>query len=257
MEAFPKPRHQYVYTPRYGQRGFLSYAGQATNGAAPVGMGYGGVSVGMGVGYAAGAYQPAVYQPRSYYPQTYANYYYPQRNYYASNYPYPSYGYGGYGGCGGYYNYGLYGSMYPLANFYSPYQRSYYNTVPSYGYTAHVYPPATTTTTYRVTNGQQQAFQAPATRVVRETRPAYAHGHAQQGPTREDIQMENRRIATERGAYDARKIRPADARDEDPFWCRELNGEWHLRSYYQIENECQPGRWMMDAEVGFLVFHRA
>jgi hypothetical protein len=258
MEAYPKPRHQYIYNPRYGQRGILTYAGQAANGAAPSGVvgggyvygaGYAGVGVSMGVGYAAGAYQPAVYQPRSYYPQTYVTNYYPQT--YASNYSYPSYGYGSY------YNYGLYGSMYPLANFYYPYQRSYYNTVPSYGYTANVYPPATTTTTYHVTNSQQQAFQAPATRVVRETRPAYAHGHTQQGPTREDIQMENRRIATERGAYDARKIRPADARDDDPFWCRELNGEWHLRSYYQIENECHPGRWMMDADIGFLVFHRA
>jgi F0F1-type ATP synthase membrane subunit c/vacuolar-type H+-ATPase subunit K len=257
MEAYPKPRNQYIYNPRYGQRGFLSYAGQTPNGAAPAGVigggygvGYAGVGVGMGVGYAAGAYQPAVYQPRSYYPQTYVTNYYPQT--YASNYSYPSYGYGSY------YNYGLYGSMYPLANFYYPYQRSYYNTVPSYGYTAHVYPPATATTTYHVTNSQtQQAFAAPATRVVRETRPAYAHGHMQQGLTREDIQMENRRVATERGAYDARKIRPADARDDDPFWCREVNGEWHLRSYYQIENECNPGRWMMDAEAGFLVFHRA
>jgi hypothetical protein len=68
--------------------------------------------------------------------------------------------------------------------------------------------------------------------------------------------MENRRIATERGAYSARRIKPADARDDDPFWCRERNGEWHLRTFYQIENECYPGQWLMDAELGFLVFHR-
>ncbi|KAL6155373.1 hypothetical protein ACJBU6_06960 [Exserohilum turcicum] len=139
--------------------------------------------------------------------------------------------------------------------------RTYYNTVPTYGYTTHVYPPATTTTTttYHVTNSQAPAYTtSPAARVVRETRPAYVHGHSPRvAPTREDIQLENRRIATARGAYDARKIRPADARDDDPFWCREVNGEWHLRSYYQIENECHPGRWMMDAEIGFLVFHRA
>jgi hypothetical protein len=255
LEAYPKPRHQYIYTPRYGQRGVLSYAGQQPNGAAPTGVvgggyGYGAVgyagAVGVGVGY-----QPAVYTPRPYIPQTYGTTYYPQANYYASNYSYPTYGYGsGYG----YYNYNLYGSLYPLANFYHSYQRTYYNTAPSYGYTAHVYPPGptTTTTTYHVTNSQ-----APPRQVIRETRPAYAHGHVQQGPTREDIQMENRRIATERGAYDPRKIRPADARDDDPFWCREVNGEWHLRTYYQIENECHPGRWMMDADVGFLVFHRA
>ncbi|KAI8933339.1 hypothetical protein NX059_009962 [Plenodomus lindquistii] len=140
-----------------------------------------------------------------------------------------------------------------------PAMRTYYNTVPSYGYaTAHVYPPGphTTTTTYHVTNAPAQQFQTQP-QMVRETRPAFGpSGHPQQGFSREEIQMENRRVATARGAYDARKIRPADARDDDPFWCRELNGEWHLRSYYQIEMECQPGRWMMDADVGFLVFHR-
>ncbi|KAF2746078.1 hypothetical protein M011DRAFT_468936 [Sporormia fimetaria CBS 119925] len=75
-------------------------------------------------------------------------------------------------------------------------------------------------------------------------------------PTAEDIQLENRRVATERGAYEPRKIKPADAKPEDVFWCRERDGEWHCRPYYQIENECQPGRWQMDAEHGFLVFHR-
>lgn len=137
--------------------------------------------------------------------------------------------------------------------------RNYYNAMPSYGYaTAHVYPPGphATATTYHVTNAQAPPFQA-APQVVRETRPAFGHhGHPHEGFTRDEIQMENRRVATARGAYDPRKIRPADARDDDPFWCRELNGEWHLRSYYQIEMECQPGRWMMDADVGFLVFHR-
>jgi hypothetical protein len=239
MEAYPKPRHQYIYTPRYGQRGILSYAGQAPNGAAPTGVIGGGYA---GVGYATGVCQPVVYHTRPL-----------LRHTYATNYIHPYFG-----GVYGYYNYGLYGSLYPLANFYRPYQRTYYNTVPSYGYTTHVYPPGstTTTTTYHVTNSQVPVYASPTAHIVRETRAAYAHGHSPQGPTREDIQLENRRIATERGAYDARKIRPADARDDDPFWCREVNGEWHLRSYYQIENECHPGRWMMDAEIGFLVFHR-
>ncbi|CBY00171.1 predicted protein [Plenodomus lingam JN3] len=255
MDAYPKPRHNYIYTPRYGQRGILSYAGQQQNGAYPAGIMPGGFNagvglvagVGVGLGYAAGVYQPAVYNARSYYPYAYSAGYYP-----ATHYQYPSYG--------GYYNVGLYGQSYPLANFYTPYQRTYYNTTPTYGYTtAHVYPPGphtTTTTTYHVTNAQAQPFQA-APQVVRETRPAFGHnGHPTQGFSREEIQMENRRVATLRGAYDPRKIRPADARDDDPFWCRELNGEWHLRSYYQIEMECQPGRWMMDADIGFLVFHR-
>jgi hypothetical protein len=254
MEAHPKPRHQYVYTPRYGQRGFLTYAGQQQNGAPPTGVipnggyGYGGIAVGAGVGVgmgvAAGGYYPGVYTQSSYYPtyNTGANYYG------ASNYYYPAATYTP--AYSGYYNYNLYGSLYPLANFYYPYQRSYYNTVPSYGYAAqaYVYPPGpsatTTTTTYHVTNGH-----------------ASTAGYAQAAPcnhepAREGLQAQSRRIATERGAYDPRRIKPADARSDDPFWCRERNGEWHLRSYYQIENECHPGRWQMDAEVGFLVFHR-
>jgi hypothetical protein len=253
MEAFPKPRHQYVYTPRYGQRGFLTYAGQQQNGAPATGVipnggyGYGGVAVGagMGMGVAAGGYYPGVYAPRFYYPayNTGANYYGASDYYYPTATYTPAYS--------GYYNYSLYGSLYPLANFYHPYQRSYYNTVPSYGYAAqaYIYPPGpsattTTTTTYQVTNGH-----------------AGAQGYVQTAPcnhepAREDIQAQSRRIATERGAYDPRRIKPADARSDDPFWCRERNGEWHLRSYYQIENECHPGRWQMDAEVGFLVFHR-
>lgn len=243
MEQYPKPRHQYIYNPRYGQRGVLTYAGQAPNGAAPagvigagygLGVGYPGVVAGVASGYAVGAYQPAVYNTHSLFQHTYTNYYHPYRS-------------GGYG----YYNYNLYGSLYPLANFYFPYQRTYYNTVPSYGYTAHVYPPGPTA--YHVTNAQVSAYPSPAAHVVRETR----HAYSPRVTAREDIQIENRRIATERGAYSPRRIRPADARDGDPFWCREVNGEWHLRSYYQIENECHPGRWMMDPEIGFLVFHRA
>jgi len=242
MEAYPKPRHQYIYTPRYGQRGFLSYAGQTPN-SAPVtgvipnvGYGYGmGVGMGVGVGVGAGYYPVRSYQP------SYPSY----------SYQYPSYGASYYGASSyypasysGYYNAGLYGAQYPLANFYYPYQRSYYNTVPSYGYSAqaYVYPPGpsatTTTTTYHVQNSHQ---------------PTYTRAHA---APREDIQMESRRVATERGSYAARRIKPADARADDPFWCRERNGEWHLRTFYQIDNECQPGTWKMDAEAGYLVFHR-
>lgn len=256
MEQFPKPRHQYIYTPRYGQRGILSYAGQQPNGAPPTGVMGGSFGYGYGMGYgsvgiAGTAYTPAVYN-RPYYP----NYGYGCG--YGSVLPSYSYPYSGY------YNYGLYGSMYPYTNFYHPYQRTIYNTIPTYGYAqAYVYPPGPTTTrttTYQVTNSQVPApattsYRTATANVVRETRPAYPRGHMT-GPTREEIQMENRRVATERGAYDPRKIRPADARDDDPFWCREVNGEWHLRSYYQIENECHPGRWMMDAEIGFLVFQR-
>ncbi|KAJ4308504.1 hypothetical protein N0V94_009326 [Neodidymelliopsis sp. IMI 364377] len=245
MEGYPKPRHNYVYTPRYGQRGVLTYAGQQANGAYPSGVAgglIGGYGYGYGMNYAGAAYRGAypVYNTSSYsYPHPYSG------ATYGSSYYHPSYA--------SYYNYGLYGSMYPLANFYSPYQRSYYNTLPSYGHTAYVYPPGptatTTTTTYHVTNSHVPT--TTTTALSTPVRTACAHT-----TTREDVQMENRRIATERGAYSARRIKPADARDDDPFWCRERNGEWHLRTFYQIENECYPGQWLMDAEMGCLVFHR-
>ncbi|KAH7348993.1 hypothetical protein BKA66DRAFT_516631 [Pyrenochaeta sp. MPI-SDFR-AT-0127] len=243
--AIPKPRHQYIYTPRYGQRGLLSYAGQQPNGAYPAGVMPGGYSfghglVGAGVGIGAypaggGGYYPAVHNAPPHYPYSYG------ATYSAHIHRHPAYG--------GYFNYGQYGSMYPFANLYSLYQGIYYNRAPSYGYHTHVYPPGptTTTTTYHVTNSQAPTYPRPRV----ETRTTCHHGS-----TREAIQMENRRVATERGAYDPRRIQPADARNDDPFWCRERNGEWHLRTFYQIQNECQPGRWMMDADMGFLVFHR-
>jgi hypothetical protein len=243
MEGYPKPRHNYIYTPRYGQRGVLTYAGQQANGAYPSGVAggiIGGYGYGYGMNYAGAAYGGAypVYNTSAYsYPYSGATY--------GSSYYHPSYP-----SYANYYNYGLYGSMYPLANFYSSYQRSYYNTLPNYSHTACVYPPGptTTTTTYHVTNSH-----VPTTTTAPSTPMRTACAHT---TTREDLQMENRRIATERGAYSARRIKPADARDDDPFWCRERNGEWHLRTFYQIENECYPGQWLMDAEMGFLVFHR-
>lgn len=273
MEAYPKPRHQYIYNPRYGQRGVLTYAGQQPNGAPPtgvipnggVGVGYYGAGIG---GVAAGGYYPGVYPSRPLYPTSHysSGYYGGVGSYYNSYSPYSSYapyGYSPYGSYGGYYNYNMYGSLYPLANFYSPYQRSYYNTVPSYGYAGHygygmpatqayVYPPGptTTTTTYHVMNGHSAPAPATTTHCHHASTSAAAH-------VREDYQADNRRVAAERGAYAPKPIKPADARSDDPFWCRERTGEWHLRSYYQIENECYPGSWKMDAEAGFLIFQRA
>jgi hypothetical protein len=248
MEAYPRPRHQYLYTPRLGQRGILTYAGQLANGAPAAGvaagaayaygaggLAYGGAGV-VGATAAAGAAYGVYNSPLYSYPCG--------ASYYAPRFQYSSYG-----SYGSYYNYGLYGTMYPLANFYSPFQRTYYQTMPTYGQTAYVYPPGpttTTTTTYHVTNGH-----APATAPLPHAAPAPVR------PSREDYQTESRRVATQRGAYSARKIMPADARADDPFWCRERSGEWHLRTYYQIENECHPGQWLMDAEIGYLVFHRA
>lgn len=139
------------------------------------------------------------------------------------------------------------------ANFLYPLQSSmYYGTggVPyHYGH-----PGATTTTTV----------------VGVRAKPQYAYVHAAVTPTTlpaayaaekcsakfltaDDILTEKRRIATESGAYRPRKIKPADARPDDKFWCREINGEWTLRKFYDIES--LHGLWQMDAEGGFLVFH--
>lgn len=90
--------------------------------------------------------------------------------------------------------------------------------------------------------------------------PSYAaaptsSGHYHYGQTKAEVDYHNRRIATERGAYEAKKIKP-DAKPDDVFWCKEKDGNWYVRSYYNIENDCQPGRWQMDAEKGYCVFHR-
>ncbi|KAJ4293510.1 hypothetical protein N0V90_008793 [Kalmusia sp. IMI 367209] len=141
--------------------------------------------------------------------------------------------------------------------------RTYYGMNPVMAGGAHSYsypgvqstiiPPSTTTYT-TVTNSSVPVPVAStrtttSTTTVRSPQPTIP-------VTRDDVQYENRRIAMERGSYNPRRIKPADARPDDPFWCRERTGEWHLRTFYQIENECYPGRWLMDAEHGFLVFHR-
>jgi hypothetical protein len=112
MEAYPKPRHQYIYTPRYGQRGVLTYAGQTPNGAPPTGVipngGMGmGMGMGVGVGIAAGGYYPGVQAARSYYQPQYSSYYGGGGANYYNSYPsyYPSYT----PAYSGYYNYNMYG----------------------------------------------------------------------------------------------------------------------------------------------------
>src|SRR5690242_9451286 len=97
MEAYPKPRHNYIYNPRYGQRGVLTYAGQQANGAHPSGVA-GGMMGGYGYGYGMGGFGMGghgysggvhpVYNTLSY------TYPYSGNSYYGSNYHssyYPSY----------------------------------------------------------------------------------------------------------------------------------------------------------------------
>jgi hypothetical protein len=269
----PKPRHQYVLHPQPGRRGILVHSGQYQNGAPYVGstggmgmgmMGYGGMGMGMGYPGVNAHISPLYYGPnvsRS----TYSNYAGFMGGYTGLSYgvsAYPSYHYSypyvspyastlGYG-CGMY------------ANYYHPYQRTYYGMNPamsggaySYSYpgSTTIIPPSTTTYT-TVTNS---AVPVPvATSTTTSTTRVRPHVHSPQmaSASRDDVQYENRRVAMERGSYDPKPIKPASARPDDPFWCMERTGEWHLRTYYQIENECYPGRWLMDPEHGFLVFNR-
>ena len=289
----PKPRHQYTLYPQPGRRGIMVHTGQYPNGAPYVGstggmgmgmgmMGYGG----MGMGYpGVGAHIAPLYYGPNVSRSTYSNYAgfmggYTGLSYGVSAYPTYSYSYPylspyafGYG-CGMY------------ANYYHPYQRTYYGMNPvmaggmhSYSHpgvaAATIVPPSTTTYTTVTNSAVPVPVQPVTTTTTTSTTRVRPHVHSTPAHSphvhhthvhsphmsprpaaREDVQNESRRVAMQRGAYLPRRIAPADARPDDPFWCKERTGEWHLRTYYQIENECHPGRWLMDAEHGFLVFHR-
>jgi hypothetical protein len=260
----------------YGMGGMgygVGYSGYATG----YGTGYGtgtGYGMGYGANYGAG---PAGYPP---YNSMYSGY---------------GAGYGGgygYGGIGTYAAHGCYNDVGRYANPFLLLQSSYYYggvggavvPYPSYSY---VLPSSTAVVTATAAQTQSQntppvqytyvtAAATPTTLPIAyytserrdtATTPTHTHTATARGryatgtphgrpATREELNHEARRIATESGAYRPRRIKPADADPNDQFWCRERDGEWHLRKYYQIENECHPGRWQMDAEVGFLVFHR-
>ncbi|KAF2685194.1 hypothetical protein K458DRAFT_403419 [Lentithecium fluviatile CBS 122367] len=276
QHGFPQPRQSYLHVPQPGRRGVLVHNGQIPNGAAPSGVvpgGYfqggfvgghagavGGVIPGGIVGGArvggvvAGGFHPGVYAAPNYHSRPF--YYGPNAaasTYGTGYYNYPSYSY-----YSPYASYGLGVGLY--ANYYHPYQRSYYYptavaapavacAVPAVVSASYV--PAATTT-YTVTNSH-----IPAMRTTTTTRTNMPPVMQAPGPARLDIQMENRRIATERGAYNVRNIKPDNVNPDEPFWCMERTGEWHLRTFYQIENECYPGRWHINPDQGFLVFHRA
>ncbi|KAF2203782.1 hypothetical protein GQ43DRAFT_239344 [Delitschia confertaspora ATCC 74209] len=88
------------------------------------------------------------------------------------------------------------------------------------------------------------------------TQPAAgANGNTIYGQTAAEVQVNDRRLATQRGAYEAKPIKPV-ANPDDVFWCRERDGQWTLRPFYNIDNDLKPGRWTMDAEKGYCVYHR-
>ncbi|KAJ4346433.1 uncharacterized protein N0V89_010362 [Didymosphaeria variabile] len=279
----PKPRHQYVLYPQAGRRGIMVHNGQYPNGAPYVGS-TGGMGMGMGMGMGAMGYggmgmggygypgvnahiSPLYYGPnvsRS----TYSNYAgfmggYTGLSYGVSSYPTYSYSSPYISPYASTFGYGC--GMY--ANYYHPYQRTYYGMNPtmaggaySYSYPgmqSTIIPPSTTTYTTVTNSAVPVAVNPMATTTTSTTRMrSQMHSSPVHSVSRDDVQYENRRVAMERGSYAPKAIKPASAHPDDPFWCMERTGEWHLRTYYQIENECYPGRWLMDAEHGFLVFHR-
>jgi len=82
-----------------------------------------------------------------------------------------------------------------------------------------------------------------------------SYGAVVYGQTRGEVELSNRRLATERGAYYPRAIMPV-ANPDDIFWVLERDGQWMVRSFYNIQTECHPGRWKMDAKDGYCVFIR-
>ncbi|XTI86954.1 hypothetical protein V2W45_1467600 [Cenococcum geophilum] len=82
----------------------------------------------------------------------------------------------------------------------------------------------------------------------------YGYNHAFYGCTREAVEEGNRLIAAREGVYQATSIQPHDPKPDQRFWVKEVNGDWTLRSYYAIKNDLRPGKWMMDAVRGALVF---
>ncbi|OCK75900.1 hypothetical protein K432DRAFT_158848 [Lepidopterella palustris CBS 459.81] len=86
--------------------------------------------------------------------------------------------------------------------------------------------------------------------------PGTGYHHTYYGRTKEEVDAENRRLATAGGAYDAHEIRPHNPKPDQQFWCREKDGQLTLRTFYTIENDLHPGRWQMGAEKGNLIFVR-
>ncbi|KAF1997045.1 hypothetical protein P154DRAFT_622832 [Amniculicola lignicola CBS 123094] len=212
-------RYTYTYIPRAEGRGTYAVGRQIPNGAAPAPAPQQQVVVAAPVGY---LYHPQNYlvePPAAPAPQAPTHLYDPQTGHYVYAHPHHHHSFNNTTG-------GTAGTATPSPTALIPHHTSGY---------AYVYPPGT----YNTNPG-----------------PAPVASSYIYGRTKEEVELDTRRIATARGAYKPRKIKPAEAEPDDMFWSREKNGDWHLRTYYQIENDLQPGLWKMDAERGYLCFHR-
>ncbi|KAF2753902.1 hypothetical protein EJ05DRAFT_541470 [Pseudovirgaria hyperparasitica] len=85
---------------------------------------------------------------------------------------------------------------------------------------------------------------------------AYGYNHKYYGRTQEEVEYDNRVIATRSGAYEAHDLQPSDPKPDQMFWCREIDGSWTLRTFFTISEDLKPGKWKMDAARGSLVFIR-
>ncbi|KAF2113791.1 hypothetical protein BDV96DRAFT_648034 [Lophiotrema nucula] len=250
--GYPKARPNYTYVANAGAKGTYMPQGAVPNGA-PGTYGYG-----YGYGYGGGGYgygYPAVanYSVGFAYPSYSGN---PFHNAYAYNYPFQ----------GHHYNYHSAHSPRHFLNagYGHQYQYQYpysYGMSSPYYYSSGYYP---STYAYQSPYSYASAYSYPMDWQSRWSGRSYAaipdefycrpaRAARQRRP---DPDFENRRIATERGAYEPKRIRPADREPDAPFWCRELDGTWKLRPMYDIEESCYPGQWKMNAEKGYLVFER-
>ncbi|KAF1962592.1 hypothetical protein CC80DRAFT_512726 [Byssothecium circinans] len=264
--GLPRPRHSYIHVPQPGRRGILYHNGQIPNGAAPsgvypggVGMGTGmGMGMGMGMSYGAAGYYPGVggsyggfyggyYGGAGIYPGAYGSQFHTRPLQYGPNVSYGTYS-------PRYYNYPSSYYSFPSYSYYSPYASygvgcgtSYYTAgvaAPTYSYAYQTMAPAVAVP---VIPTQTCAVGTTTTTTTTPVTTTYRSG---------GVQHPEQVLAMRHGAHNPRFIKPAGARPDDSFWCQERSGEWHLRSFYQIENECYPGEWLMNPDLGSLAFHR-
>ncbi|KAF2269406.1 hypothetical protein CC78DRAFT_574967 [Lojkania enalia] len=232
----PQVRYEYTYVPRAG-RGQYVPAGIVNNGAAtPI------APAAVPVGYQC--------QPQQYYYPTnctpfsypsclsssqYAYASHPSQSYYYSGASTPAY-------CFPHDDTPKY--YYPRSPSYPYYKAPYYPRSPSYYARSPYY--YSSSSPYYYPNDWRQRYYGRSYSSIPSSWYCRHSSH----------EWDDRMRATTGGAYDPKRIKPADALPDDPFWVRERDGTWTLRPYYSIEAECYPGRWTMNAEKGYLVFER-